>query len=531
MYFSKHRHSLTLATAVALPLIFSGCADLRLAKTAFKNGQYDEARAHWSVLSEKGFPQAEVGLGRLLIATQTDKNAPEHTYRQALSYFQVAYDKGYQAAALDIGLTHLKLANTLPSDSHFQDAYQWLTRASNNGQKNADVYLANMQLEGQGTPQDIGSAISTLEALAASGNGRAARQLGEIYEAGHYLDPNDELAVNWYEQAIQLGDPAAEFRLARLYENSKGDVQNTKHALALYEKLAKQNHIAATYRLARLLESINGPSEPSRHWYSVAARQGHMASQLRLANIHFEEQVSPQEIQKALNTYRHLSTQGSAAASYRLGQAYEKGVGVAPDDERAFQWYSKALQQGHVRAELRLARFYASGQGIPQDLNKARTIYQRFAQQGDASAAYHLAELLYEANDNEAAYPWYEAAANAHHPAASYKFGMLLSQSENPQDINKAEQYLTLAALNGYHRAALVLGQQIFSGWRDAPDDITGLALVLTAARHHTRGAVASALALMDQMHSSHSIEQANACSRRLHASGYSTPFNKQCDD
>ena len=531
MYFFNRYQKRALIGAASLPLLFSGCADLGIAKHAYNNGQYEEARAHWTVLAEKGFPQAEAGLGKLLLATQGDAPPSERAYEQALSHFQSAYDKGYQAAAFDIGLTHLKQAADTQSDAHYQKAYQWLTIASNNGQKNAAVHLANMQLKGLGTPQDVDAALATLKTLADDGNGRAARQLGQIYAEGQYLEQDDKQAANWYRQAIELGELSAEIKLARLYETSQSNVQDTARALTLYEKVAKRNNLTAAYRLARLLERLNGPNEQSRHWYHFAAQQGHAASQLRQADITLESQASPQAIQDALNTYQRLSAQKNGAASHRLGQAHEKGLGVPENFQQAFQWYQKALNQGYVRAELSLARLYANGWGVTQDIDTARDIFQRFAQQGNAVAAYHLAELLHQAGEKTAAYQWYETAANANYLPAQYKFGILLSQSNNRRDLDRSKQYLSAAAAKGDHRATLYLGQKIFSGWRKAPDKVTGLALVLTAARHNTQGAVAEAVILMDKMYSSRAIEKANDCSRQRYMAGDIPPINGQCVD
>ena len=504
-----------------ISFLFTGCADLRMAKTAFKNQQYPSARSHWTALAQKGFPQAEVGLGRLLIIAQENKAYDEQAYREALELFYSAYEKGRVTVVYDIGQAYLKQAKKTGITSQYQSAYFWLSKASAMGLVNADIYLADMELDGLGTEHDTKRALTRYKNLVASGHVKAASRLGGIYSQGIHADRDEQQALYWYQQAIALGDASAELKLAQLYETAQSDVKNLKLAMSLYEKLAKNGNVTAAYKLARLIEysdpsNIGMPDSSALHWYVVAAEQQHALALLRLASIKLENSQSPEANREALATYRQLSEQGIGAASYHLGLVHEKGLGTPQNDQMAFKWYAKSLEQNYSRAELRLAGLYARGGGVAQDLKVARDIYRRFAQRGDINAAYQLAKLLKEVGNSGLARQWYEFAAKNGHLSSRYALGVILSQSDSQQDAEEAERQLAEAAIQGFHPATLYLGEKIFYGWNAPANKTRGLSLVLKAARENIPGAVNIALTLMDQMDDPGSIEQANACSKQV---------------
>jgi len=502
--------------------LFTGCADLRMAKTEFDNQKYQAARLHWTALAQKGFPQGEVGLGRLLIIAQENQVYNEQVYKEALGLFHSAYEKGYVTAVYDIGSTYLKQAKQTGITSQYQKAYFWLSKASSVGRTSAEIHLADMELDGLGTEHDTKRALTRYKNLVANEyDAKAASRLGKIYFQGIYVDRDEQQALYWYQQAIALGDVSAELKLAQLYETAQGDVKDLKLAMTLYEKLAKSGNVTAAYKLARLIEdseplNIGVPSSSALHWYVVAAEQQHALSLLRLARVKLENNPSSQDSQEALVTYQRLSEQGIGAASYHLGLAYEKGLGTSQNDHEAFKWYTKAFEQNYIRAELRLARFYARGHGVTQNLKAAQDIYQRFAQQGDVNAGYQLAELLKEVGDLEQAHQWYDFAAKNGHLPSMYVLGLMLSESSNKRNIEKAKRQLVEASTQGYHLATLYLGEKVFYGWGEPANKTRGLSLVLKAARHNTPGAVNTALALMDKMSDPSSIRLANTCSKQV---------------
>ncbi len=511
----------TIFQLAMLSFFLVSCADLRIAKTEFDNQYYQSARVHWAVLAQKGFPQAEVGLGRLLVIGQENKTYDEQVYQEALGLFYSAYEKGHVTVAYDIGKTHLKQAKQTGITEQYQEAYLWLGRASAAGRIGADIHLADMELDGLGTEHDTARAITRYKNLATAGLAKAANRLGGIYFQGVYVTRNEQQALYWYQQAIALGDVAAEFKLAQLYETAQSDIKDLKRAMNLYEKLAKNGNVAAAYKLARLIEdseSTNAgtPGPSALHWYIVAAEQQHALSLLRLARIKLENSQSSGSNQEALATYQQLSEQGVGAASFYLGLAHEKGLGTPQNDQLAFKWYAKSFEQNYSRAELRLARLYVKGNGVTQDLKTARDIYLRFAQQGDVNAAYQLAELLKEAGDSGQARQWYAFAAKNGHLSSRYALGIMLSQSSNRQDAEEAERQLTEASAQGFHPATLYLGEKIFYGWNEPENKIRGLSLVLKAARHNTPKAVNTAVILMDQMSDVNSIALANTCSKQV---------------
>jgi TPR repeat protein len=71
-----------------------------------------------------------------------------------------------------------------------------------------------MLLKGQGTPTDEEEAFHWCSAAAEQELAEAQLQLGDLYDAGHGVEPDIALAHTWYEKAAGHGnaDAAAELQ-------------------------------------------------------------------------------------------------------------------------------------------------------------------------------------------------------------------------------------------------------------------------------------------------------------------------------
>ena len=135
------------------------------------------------------------------------------------------------------------------------------------------------------------------------------------------------------------------------------------------------------------------------------------------------------EKREALQTLKQLWNNGLDAAAHQLGRAYRDGLGVLPDDEKAELWFRHS------------------------------------AEVGNDCSQYALGSLLLEQGRISEAISWYERAATTGNQYAQYALGKLYLQSESiPQDVSRAEKFLTAAAEQGNQYAQYALGKLYLSG-------------------------------------------------------------------
>lgn len=90
------------------------------------------------------------------------------------------------------------------------------------------------------------------EFKAAGEDAKAIYMVGVLNEKGEGTKINYAEAANWYRQAAEKGNPAAQYRLGRLYERGLGVEQNLEEAVKLYKKAAKQGQVDARQALKRV---------------------------------------------------------------------------------------------------------------------------------------------------------------------------------------------------------------------------------------------------------------------------------------
>ena len=139
---------------------------------------------------------------------------------------------------------------------------------------------------------------------------------------------------------------------------------------------------------------------------------------------------------------------GNALAMADLGRMYAEGLGREPDPELAREWYSKAL-----------AAFLQTEEEAP-----------------DHHPQYRIGWILLHGvgteQDEAAALPWLEKAAECGNALAKYQLGklLLLGAETVPKDVDRALKLLTECAEDGNQFAQYTLGKAYLLG-QDVPQD------------------------------------------------------------
>jgi TPR repeat protein len=488
-------------------LFMAGCADLHRAESDFQQGNYATAKKQWEVLADRNFPRAYVGLGKL---AELDNGESTDL---ALSYYQHAYNSGYSPASHYIGKFYYKHHQ---NQKELERASQWIIQSAKQGNRNAYMIYADMQMSGAGVIQNSQSALSIFENLSEHGYASATRKLGQLYEKGLNVTKDNVKAFDYFKLAVEQGSVESELDVARFYEQGITGDNNWPYAKNIFIRHAKSGNTKAAYLLAQALErralmAGDAMPEEAKYWYQAAADQGHLQAQFILLDMTLDKDSSSQKTEAMIAELRTLSEQGMNQASFRLGTIYQQENGIS---EQALHYYQKAFLQGSNKSVTTLANLYRQGIGLNDAAIKAQ--YEKIARTGRVEAAFLLGVTYEMLPDQKQALYWYHHAASKNY---SKSFPALVRIYGAAGNVVESNQWLLKAARAGDEKAMLQYGEALFDGRSIRADKTQGLAYVLAAARLRVGGAVTKSLSMMGLLKDAKQIELANQQSKQILAS------------
>jgi TPR repeat protein len=268
--------------------------------------------------------------------------------KEALKWWEQAADQGngeanYQlSVVLKAGLSGVakdkEKASIHEEKARTAGFFTITQKQAEQGESNAQYYLARMYDHGCGVEKDESQAVSWYRQAAEQGNAWAQYNLGWMYQEGCGVEKDDSQAVSWYRKAAEQGEASAQFNLGWMYENGCGVEKDDSQAVSWYRQAAEQGDASAQYGLGWMYANGRG----------VEKDEG-----------------------QAVSWYRQAAEQGEASAQYGLGWMYEKGRGVEKDDSQAVSWYRQAAEQGQADA---IAALKKRGVPIPALKDTKKTI-------------------------------------------------------------------------------------------------------------------------------------------------------------
>lgn len=255
---------------------------------------------------------------------------------------------------------------------------------------------------------DFAQAKIYYEMAAAQGNVDALRCLGYLYLNGCLGDVDLDTAVEYFQQALEQGDPDANVGIGRAYLAGYGDSETRDaQALQYIETAYQQGRPVGVYFMAYLCEQGIGTTQDIMK--AMELYQGVLdmkelsrydaylvdAARTRIGILYVEGNGIPQDYEKALSSFKISAKSGYAVAQYYMGQMYENGYGVDKNYETAYDWYAKAAEQDFAPALNQLGYLYYKGNGVDANLDQAIYYHKLAAMQGYAAAQINLG-YLYE---------------------------------------------------------------------------------------------------------------------------------------
>ena len=151
--------------------------------------------------------------------------------------------------------------------------------------------LSLLYEKGQGVQKNPAEAMRLLKQSAQMGNDKAAVKLGNLYYSGKGdVEKSYPDAFKMFKMAADKGNFTAQYNVGLMLEQGIGDVSqpNPVQAFQYYLKSGNQGYYLAQNALGRMyVEGIGTTQNYTRGmgWYRLAADQGHVDSQIKLADL------------------------------------------------------------------------------------------------------------------------------------------------------------------------------------------------------------------------------------------------------
>ncbi|MDH5327455.1 MAG: sel1 repeat family protein [Gammaproteobacteria bacterium] len=274
------------------------------------------------------------------------------------------------------------------------------------------------------------------------------------------------------------------------------------------KEIAVKFQDATSYFLLGQKFSLGQAYDKAVHWYTEAAKLGHLRSKLKLGAIYFEGLGTGSDYDSALYWLRDPANNGYNAAQYMLGMIYVQGTQkVRRDPEKAFGLLKSAADDFHTDALYQVGKMYAFGIGVEKDIQKAKKYLSLAGEQKVASASMLLAQLLKEEETEQAAgsknpgkdsnsalgkFVALQASALKGDRQAQTALAKLFLEGSaaHPKDIHKAIDWFQVAAENGWAEAQYSLGNIYLEGKLVARDTVKAEKWLFEAANNGSKAAL-----------------------------------------
>ncbi len=202
-------------------------------------------------------------------------------------------------------------------------------------------------------------AIEAFMPDAESGNTYAQIKIGYMYENGWGVEKSYINAVDWYNRAIEGGDPEGSVAMAKLHAYGRGLPRDYNRVEALILDAAQKGYHHAYYVMGNFhndADAFGFNTRQALDYYLRAAEQNAAAS---LVNGHFRagkgqwfRLITPTGVQAT----RRLADEGNMYAQFNTGLRYYFGEGVTKNHTTANSYFLMAALSGNVEAQKYLAQ-------------------------------------------------------------------------------------------------------------------------------------------------------------------------------
>lgn len=294
---------------------------------------------------------------------------------------------------------------------------------------------------------DYVAAIATLEPLADAGNAAAQNALGVFLTDNDgplapFYDPTRGFA--YYTASADAGFARAYHNLGLFYGKTHAEIApNEALAFEWFERAVNVDYRESFYDYARLLANGTGTSQDTARARDYAERaletSTRAAALSLLADFAYYGEGEPVDMVKSLRLFEESAAGGEAYGAWSAGYQYYFGEGAEVDDAKARIYFEQAIAGGEYNASGYLAEIYFEGYDVPADQSRAIEIARAGDDAGDGYASAYLGQLYVNSGNFQAAREAYTRASERGDSEGLYQLGDLAYFGEGEtQDYAKA---------------------------------------------------------------------------------------------
>ncbi|MGA9211280.1 SEL1-like repeat protein [Kaistella sp.] len=280
-------------------------------------------------------------------------------YDAAIPLYAALANKGNTWAMRNLGLLY-----NIKEEK--EKSYSWYKKAAENNNAEAALDLAGgLDLEGRKKWYEKAAQIGDPGGVAMQG------------AYADIVDKNPTKAMEYYQQAADLGSGAALTKIGELFYDKK----EYEQAFLYLRKAAIKENTKAMRLIGELYFFGNGVEKNTQagmEWHLKAANRGNTDAMLLIAYTYENGQGGfTKDYKKAEQWYQKAIDAGQRSSYNSLGRLYSLPDNNHP--KKALENYEKAAEVGYPSGMLETANLYFSGNaGITKDYTKAAKYYESY---------------------------------------------------------------------------------------------------------------------------------------------------------
>lgn len=243
-------------------------------------------------------------------------------------------------------------------------ASQWYLKAYNSGEFESAYFVALYAYNEIGYIKSF-NAIEYAEIAADKGDLRAVHLLAKMYNRGHGVEEDKELAKQYYLSAARAGHTESQIEMAEIYSYAKG---------------------------------ANYQPEKAAYWWRILIKKGHDDAFYELISMHLDDEIklTQEEKETALPKIIQLAKKDEKGYSRLLGSLYATGSLIGKDEKKAEYWLLREVGQSDFFGDRAvLANLYHFGSKAIKNDKKAHEWYKKAVAQHDDPVSHLNLGALY----------------------------------------------------------------------------------------------------------------------------------------
>lgn len=304
-------------------------------------------------------------------------------------------------------------------------------------------------------------------------DGMVLYRLGKCYELGLSVEKNIDLALEYFQKAVEKGAGIACWRLGDLYKAGEVVPKDMTKCLEYMFKgveLGSQEAAVTLGNMYHFADGVEKDDTKSFEYYKIAAELGNINAYHRLGLHTYNGWGVDADIAQGMEYWKKGAELNQLDCMNIIGLAYlEEGTDLPQNTELGLYWLERCADRGLPEARYTLGKTYLKGlHGVPKSEKKGVQHLRAAAEAGHAEAMAELGKYLMGLETEEGyaeAYKWLSKAAEQGEPAAYAQLGMFYLYGQVVEkDTAKGLAYWVKGAESGNQVCMNLLGQHSLIG-------------------------------------------------------------------